>query len=265
MRSAKWFGLTALLLITSALFACGGGGGGGDDVRITSIDLNPATVTAGSIIAVSASISAPGQSVSSLVKNWNVSAGSLSVDAPDFSLLLRQTARGVSAAEVSTTGNTVYWIAPATGGSATISVAVEGDTESLTVTIGASPVTLSVASGAGGSKTCTISANNVTDLYQAAIRLSFTGAWTPTAVTAGDFLGAEEDILTLAMLNQNGFVPLAITRKGNVAGVDGSGILAVITFDPAGGGSSVSQAADQPFVLEIMDLRDSNNQPISID
>jgi len=264
MRIANWLGLTAVVLIAATLASCGGGGGG-DEVRVTAINLNPATVTAGSIITLTASISAPGQSVSSLIKNWNVSAGTLTANAPDFSLLLRQTARGASAASVSTTSDAVYWVAPAEGGSATISVQVEQDTESINVTIGASPVTLSVTSGANGKKTCTISANNVTDLYQAAFRLSFAGGYRPAEATAGGFLGGANEILTLALTNQNGFVPMAITRKGNVAGVDGSGVLATITFDPVQAASSVSQTVLQPFALEIMDLRDSNDQPISYD
>jgi len=264
MRIANWLGLTALVLVAATLDSCGGGGGGGnDEVRVTAINLNPAAVTAGSIITLTASISAPGQSVGSLVKNWNVSAGTLSANAPDFSLLLRQTARGASAASVSTTSDAVYWVAPASGGSATISVQVAGDTESINVTIGASPVTLSVTSGAGGKKTCTISANNVTDLYQAAFRLSYASGYQPVEATAGSFLGGANDILTLALTNQNGFVPMAITRKGNAAGVDGSGVLATITFNPVQAAASVSQTAPRPFVLEIMDLRDSNDQPLS--
>lgn len=255
--------LLAAGLAVVLLGSCGGGGGGDGEVRVTAINLNPAAVTAGSIVTLTASISAPGQSVSSLVKNWNVSAGTLTATAPDFSLLLRETAHGASAASVSTTSDAVYWVAPASGGSATISVQVAEDTESVTVTIGASPVTLSVTSGAEGKKTCTISANNVSDLYQAAFRLSYSSAYRPAEASPGNFLGTADEILTLALTNQNGFVPMAQTRKGNVDGVDGSGVLATITFDPVIAASSVSQTAERPFVLEIMDLRDSNDQPIS--
>ncbi|MBN2080955.1 hypothetical protein JW859_01985 [bacterium] len=263
MRLISKLGLVLVAVIAASLSACGGGGGV-DPVTITAINLNPSTVAAGSIVTLSASISAPGQSVSSLVKNWTVSAGSLTADQPDFSLLLRETARGASAASVSTTANSVYWVAPATAGSVTITVQVDETIKTQNITVGASPVTLSVTSGAGGGKTCTITAHDVTDLYQVAFRLSFTSAWSPDSVAIGGFLGDAGDILELSMTNQNGFVPVAITRKGNVAGVNGTGELASIEFSPSGSSSSVSQA-DVPFVLEIMDMRDSNDDPISFD
>jgi hypothetical protein len=254
--------MAVLSLLALALVSCGSGGGGGD-VRVVSINLNPAAVSAGSVVTLSASISAPGQSVSGLVKNWTVTAGLLTVDQPDFSLLLRQTARGVSATSVSTTAGVVYWIPPTDTGSATITCAVANDSQSLDVIVGSSPVTLSVVSGDGGSKICTVAAHGVADLYQAAFRISFTSAWSPAGAEPGDFLGASEDILDLAMLDQNGFVPMAITRKGDVPGVDGSGTLATVTFDPAGTTSSARGAANIPFELSMVILRDSRNQPIA--
>ena len=256
--------VAAVALAAVLLVSCGGGGGDGDGVTITGINLNPAGVTAGSIVALTASISAPGQSVSSLVKNWSVTAGSLTVAAPDFSLLLRETARGTSATSVSTTGATVYWLAPAAGGPATVTVAVEGDSESLDVTVQTSPVTLSVTSGSGGAKICTIATNEVTDLYQAAFRVNFTSAWQPASAEAGDFLGGANDILTLAMLDQNGFVPMAITRKGDVAGIDGSGTLATIEFTPAQATSATREVAEVPFELSMVILRNSTDEPIEL-
>ena len=257
-------GSVAVAALAAVLLASCGGGGDGDGVTITGINLNPAAVTAGSIVALTASISAPDQSVSSLVKNWTVTAGSLTVSAPDFSLLLRETARGTSATSVSTTGTTVYWLAPAAGGPATISVAVESASESLDVTVQSSPVTLSVTSSSGGGKICTIATNGVTDLYQAAFRINFTSAWQPASAEAGDFLGGPNDILTLAMLNQNGFVPMAVTRKGNVAGIDGSGTLATIEFTPAQATSATREVADVPFELAVVILRNSADEPIDL-
>lgn len=255
-------GSVAAVALAAVLLVSCGGGGEADGVTITGINLNPATVTAGSIVALTASISAPGQSVSSLVKNWSVTAGSLTVSAPDFSLLLRETARGTSATSVSTTGSTVYWIAPASGGLATITVAVDSESESLDVTVGSSPVTLSVTSASGGAKLCTVAANGVTDLYQAAFRINFTSAWTPASAEAGDFLGSADDILTLAMLDQNGFVPMAITRKGSAAGIDGSGTLATIEFTPSQATSATREVADVPFELSMVILRNSADEPI---
>jgi hypothetical protein len=257
-------GSVAVAALAAVVLGSCGGGGNGDGVTITGINLNPAAVTAGSIVALTASISAPGQSVSSLVKNWTVNAGSLTVAAPDFSLLLRETARGTSATSVSTTGTTVYWLAPAAGGPATITVSVESESESLDVTVSTSPVTLSVTSGSGGAKICTVATNDVTDLYQAAFRINFTSAWQPASAEAGDFLGGANDILTLAMLDQNGFVPMAVTRKGSVAGVDGSGTLATIEFTPAQTTSATREVMDVPFELSMVILRNSTDEPIDL-
>ena len=108
-------------------------------------------------------------------------------------------------------------------GNATISLTVDSASKSRDVTFGASPVTLSVSDGDNGAKICTVQVNDVDDLYQAAFRINFSSAWEPVLAEAGPFLGGEDDILFFDMTNQTGFVPVAVTRKGNVTGVDGSG------------------------------------------
>lgn len=263
---AKWLksGAFLALVLLLALSACGGGGGS-KAVSITSINLNPGTPAAGTVVALSATISAPSGDPNSLTKAWTVSAGTLSQTAPDFSLILRDTAKAASANSLSTTAATVYWLVPASAGNATISLAVDTATKSRDVSFGASPVTLSVSDGANNAKIVTIQAHEVTDLYQAAFRVNFSSAWSPVQADPGDFLGADTDILFFDMTDRNGFVPIAITRKGGAAGVDGSGTLATITFSPAAGSSSASRAASDaasPFGLGLVVLRNSADEPI---
>ena len=106
-------------------------------------------------------------------------------------------------------------------------------------------------------------ASNVNDLYQAAFRVTYSSAWTPVTVSQGDFLGAAADTIFFELHNQNGFVPIAITRKANAGGVDGSGTLAVIKFDPTGGTSNARDVSAVPFGLDLVVLRDSDDEPIS--
>jgi len=251
------------LAALAALAACKNGGGT-QSPTIVSINLNPGTALAGSIIELSASISAPGQSVSSLVKDWEVTGGSISTTPPDFSLLLRQTAKVTSDTTVSTTNNMVYWIAPASSGPVTITVTVGQDSEMRTVQVGNSPVTLSVSDGVDQKKICSINANNVSDLYQAAFRVNFGSAWHVDSVVRESFLGGANETLFIGLDDKNGFVPVAITRKGNVAGVDGSGSLATITFAKNQTTSAADPAANRPFELEMVVLRSSSDQPIEI-
>lgn len=257
----------ALALISVVLLfaaSCHGGGGGTSQVQIVKINLNPASATAGSIIELSASISAPGQSVSSLVKDWEVSAGSLSLVPPDFSMLIRGTSKAASddSTTSSTTNSVVYWMVPTTPGPATITLTVGTATKDNIVQVVNSPIVLSVTDGTGGKKVCTVSASNVSDLYQAAFRVNFTSAWKVNSVNPGDFLGSANDTLFIGLSNQSGFVPVAITKKGDVAGENGSGVLATITFDPVDTSSGVSSVADVPFTLDAAILRTSGNQPV---
>lgn len=251
---------TAAALAAALLASCGGGGGGGT-ITVTAVNLNPASPSAGSVVALSAS--ATGTGASAAVKDWTVSTGTLQLTPPDFSLLLRETALGrtASAASLSTSQATVYWVTPGAGGSATITCAIGQSSKSRTVTLGSSPVTLSVTDAAGGKKTCTVAANNVTDLYQAAFRINFTSAWQPESATRGSFLGSAADTLFIGLTSQSGFVPVAITKKGEVAGADGSGTLATITFAPKAA-SGARQALDLPFELGLVILRNSQDEPI---
>jgi len=252
-------GLLALVLMAS----CHGGGGGGT-LAISSINLNPATVSGGTVVELTATISAPGQNPDSLTKSWTVSAGTVSTTQPDFAFILRQTAKGTSASSVSTAAKTVYWVTPAAGGSATITLTVGTASKERSVQIGSSPVRMSVTDGSGGQKICTVQVTNVQDLYQAAFRINFSSTWTPVSAAQGSFLGAAGNTLWIGLTNQNGFVPCALTKRGNVAGVDGSGTLGTVTFAPAHAGSAAGSQAE-PFELSLVILRNSQDQPIALD
>ncbi|MEZ5337910.1 MAG: hypothetical protein R3F46_06550 [bacterium] len=239
--------ITGILLLCAA--ASCGGGGGGTPVSITSINTGGGQISAGSVVPLSATLSGGNGQV--LLKSWSVSAGSLMINPPDFSLVLRETAKSTSETSVATTGPTVYWVVPESAGSATVTLKVEDATRSLDVTFGASPVTLAVNSAANGQRVVTVSANGISDLFGAAFRVNYGEAYSPVSVEAGDFLGPAGETLFLGLANQADFVPVAITRRQGGGGKDGSGVLATITFAPASGSSSAKGASQsESFALD---------------
>jgi hypothetical protein len=248
-----------VVLLAFALASCFGGGGGSPQVNAINID--PGTPAAGSLVQVTGDVT--GNGAASATKSWSVTAGSLSVEPPDFGLILRGTAKAGSAANLTTTAEQVYWLAPTSGGSATLTLSVGGSSKTRTVTLGSSPVGISVADS-GANKQVTVHVSNVSDLYQAAFRVTYSSAWKPVSVSQGAFLGAPADTVFFEMHNRNGFVPVAISRKGNAGGADGSGTLAVLTFEPSGGTSSARGASQIPFNLDFVVLRDSNDAPIDL-
>jgi hypothetical protein len=255
--TARSISLAAVMLTLIGIAACGGGGNK-TPVVINNIVFNPGTVAAGSVIELSANTT--GAALSD-VKTWTVSSGQLAASQPDFSFVLRGTAKAASSSSLSTTNSKVYWVTPTTGGSATVSLSIGSATRSQNVSIGASLVTMELTDAAGGKKVATVRVNGVTDLYQAAFRVLHTSAWQAESVQQGDFLGNTADTLFLGLTNQSGFVPVAITRKGNVAGVDGSGTLARITFAPRSA-SSAREASSLPFDIGLVQLRDSQDRLI---
>ena len=262
----KRFFLTAItgILLLFALASCGGGGGSSSQVSVTAINTGGGSISAGSVVPLSATISGGNGQV--MLKNWTVSAGSLMLNPPDFSLTLRATAKSTSETSVSTTGPTVYWVVPATAGTAQISVTVEGASRTLDVTYGASPVTLAVNSGSNGQRIVTVSASNISDLFGAAFRVNYSDGYTPVSVEAGDFLGPANEILFLGLANQADFVPVAITRKNGASGKDGSGVLATITFQPAASASSAKGASQADgFDLSSLFFIDSTYARIQLD
>jgi hypothetical protein len=266
MAPARVFLLIVLSALALGLSACHGGSGTpADQLKIVSINLNPATANAGSVVQLTATYSGVSGGTSSLVKNWTVSNGTISTTKPDFSLILRGTAKVASASSASTTASTVYWITPLTATSATVKLEVSGQSKTITANVTASPITMSVTDGeTAGTKVCTVKATNITDLYQAAFRINYSSAWHPTSAVQGDFLGTPAQTLFLGLTNQNGFVPCALTKRGSVPGNDGTGTLATITFAPVAGASAVHGASDQPFGLGLVMLRTSKDGAIDL-
>lgn len=244
--------LTGLILLFAA--SCGGGGGS-DPVVVTAINTGGGSISAGSVVPLTATTT--GGSGQVMLKNWAVTSGSLMINPPDFSLTLRETAKSASTTSVSTTANVVYWVVPESAGSATISVTVEGASRTLDVSFGASPVTMSINNGSNGQRIVSVHANDINDLFGAAFRINFSDSFEPVSAEAGDFLGASGDILFLGLTNQSGFVPVAITKKQGATGTDGSGTLATITFAPVGSTSRSSSQAES-FSLESLFFIDSS-------
>jgi hypothetical protein len=266
MRPARVLLLIVLSALALGLTACHGSSQPSTSgLKIDSINLNPSTANAGSVVQLTATYSGYSGDTGSLTKNWTVSSGSVSTTKPDFSLLVRGTAKAASASSASTNSSTVYWITPLTPTSATIHLEVAGQSKDLTTSVTASPLTMSVADGTvSGTKVCTVRVTSITDLYQAAFRINYSSAWQPTAAAQGDFLGTPAQTLWLGLINQNGFVPCALTKRGNVPGNDGSGTLATITFAPVAGASAARGASEQPFGLGLVMLRTSKDSPIAL-
>lgn len=266
MAPGRVFVLIVLSALALGLAACKSSHGpAGPGLQIVSINLNPSSASAGSVVQLTATYSGASGGTGSLVKNWTVSSGTISATKPDFSLILRGTAKAASASSASTTASTVYWVTPLTATSATIKLEVSGLSKEITTSVTASPITMSVADGeTAGTKVCTVNVTNITDLYQAAFRINYSSAWQPTAAVQGDFLGTPAQTLWLGLTNQNGFVPCALTKLGSVPGNDGTGTLATVTFAPVAGASATRGASEQPFSMGLVMLRTSKDGPIAL-
>jgi hypothetical protein len=265
MGAVRFLTLVLVGALALGAVACNGGGGSSTGgLKIVSLVLNPSAPTTGSVVQLSATYSGV-NSTAGLIKNWTVSAGTLTTSKPDFGLLTRQTAKAASESSASTTASTVYWITPTAATTATVKLVVEGVTKEMSASVAASPVSLSVTSGDGGSKICTVRVTNITDLYQAAFRINFSSAWQPVSATPGDFLGSTDQIVWLGLTNQNGFVPCAISKRGSVPGNDGTGTLATITFTPVAAVSSARGASSVPFDIGLVLLRTSKDEAIAME
>jgi len=255
---------TACLVFLIIAASCGGGGGGKptppppQNLTITAINLSPAEVSTGTVVELSATYN-DANLAASYDKTWDVSAGALSLEQPDFGLVLRETA-GFKTASVSLTtkASKVYWFTPAEAGTCTVKLTVGSASKSRSVGVTSSPLSIEVLPGEGDSTIVRVSAKNVSGLYQAAFRITFDSArYRPVSVEAGDFLGGEDDILFLGLTNQNGFVPVGITRKGDAPGVSGSGTLAEVVFAPRSASRAPSGLALAGFDLTLFLLRDN--------
>ncbi len=256
------FAAISFIVLAALAVAVSCGGSKADPATIVSLNINPSIAVAGGVMELTASISAPGKSVANMVKNWTVSTGTLSASPPQFNIDIRQTAQDIGAS-VSTTNSSVYWTAPTSPGSATITLQIEGDTESITTNVGSSPITFNITSGANETKVVTVRANDVSDLYYAAFRVSHSSNWFPASVEQGDFLGTTEETLFIGMTDQTGYVPVGISKRGDAAGENGSGTLATITFNPAAAPPAEgSSASSIPFEFGGVVLENSAGEKI---
>ncbi len=264
--------LSAVLAVFVGLAVVGCGGGGGKPqppppipaLSILSINTNPTTIHAGAYVELSATYNDPSLA-SGRVKIWEVSAGSLTEQPPDFTLLIRETA-GVksTSAILNTTADKVYWRTPTSPGSYTVKLSVAQASKTSTFTVVASPLVLSVQPASGGKTVVSVRANSVSKLYQAAFRVQYDPSrYTPIFAEPGSFLGTENEILFLGLLNQNGFVPVGITLKGDAPGKSGSGELARITFKPKTSSRNSSSLSLAGFDISFFVLLDEEGKPIS--
>lgn len=265
--------VTLFVTVLIACVSCGGGGGGPKpppvppppaNLSITSINLAPAEVSTGTVVELSATYN-NANLAASCDKTWEVSAGALSLEQPDFGLILRQTAGIKSPTAVLTTkASRIYWFTPSAAGACTVKLTVGTASKSKSVSVSSSPLTLEVLPGAEDSTVVKVNAQNATDLYQAAFRISFDSArYRPVSVTPGSFLGGQGDVLFLGLTNQSGFVPVGITRKGDAPGVSGSGTLAQVVFAPKSASHVPSSLGLAGFDLTFYLLRDGRGLPLA--
>ena len=265
---------TVSVLVTVAIIVASCGGGGGpkpppappptQNLTISSLNVSPANISTGTVIELSATYN-NATLAASMNKTWEVSAGALSLEQPDFSLVLRETAGIKSAAAALTTkASKVYWFTPSEGGNYTIKLTVGTVSRTKTVSVTSSPLALEVLPGEGDTTLVRVNARNVSGLYQVAFRVTFDSSrYRPTSVSAGSFLGSGDDILFLGLTDQNGFVPVGITRKGDTPGVSGSGALAQIVFAPKGASRAPSSLSLAGFDLSFYLLRDNSGLPLT--
>jgi thiol-disulfide isomerase/thioredoxin len=95
--------------------------------------------------------------------------------------------------------------------------------------------------------TVTINAEDATDLAAAYVNLNFDAErFTPVSVEFSDFLGTDSEVLTLALTDVNGTVPIGVRQIENsgVLPKDGAGTLATVQFAarPFVGSRGASQA-----------------------
>jgi len=268
------FSLLCALILAALLAACGGGGGKKDNQSyppgtlpesraIQSINLSPSSVTTGTVVELSATYTNPGTFENS-TKFWKVSGGTLSEGAPDFDMILREVAdvSGTSSS-LSTSASRIYWFTPTTPGSYKISLKADNASLDRIVDVTSAPVYLEVVPAEDDMMIVRILGREVSDLYQGAFRILFNPSlYEPLAVQPGDLLGGPDDVLFLGLTNQVGFVPIGITRKGDVPGVNGNGVIAEALFGKREVSHAPRALAIAGFELGLHIIRDSSGEPI---
>jgi hypothetical protein len=274
------FALLAVSLLLPTQSCNGGGkkddgGGGGGTVTIRDIILNPANPGASALVSVTLDAVSTSTPIADRTKVYTVSKGTLYDTEPDFSLVMRGTAQASGATTLTTKQSHVYWITPAATGEVTVSARVDQASRERKVVIGNALASLSVSADEQGRKIVTVTANDVTDLFQAAFRVNYKSSkYQVVSVEKGDFLGADALFIGEKDKTPGGVVAVSISRKLGQTGVEGSGILARIVFaektaSAIGAGDGDAEAgkstdADRDasltaaFALDYITLLDSN-------
>ena len=208
-----------------------GGGGGGGAVTIRDIILNPANPGASALVSVTLDASSTSLGIADRNKTYTTTGGTLYETEPDFALVMRGTAQSSGGSTLTTKQTHIYWVTPATTGEVTLTARIDTASKERKVVIGNALASLSVGADAEGHKVVTITANDVTDLFQVAFRVNYKSSkYTAVSVEKGDFLGADSLFIGEKDKTPGGVVAVSISKKRGQTGVDGSGVLARIVF-----------------------------------
>ena len=231
--------LAAASLVALALFvaSCNGsskktdGGGGGGAVTIRDIILNPASPGASALVSVTLDASSTSLGIADRNKTYTTTGGTLYETEPDFALVMRGTAQSSGGSTLTTKQTHIYWVTPATTGEVTLTARIDTASKERKVVIGNALASLSVGADAEGHKVVTITANDVTDLFQVAFRVNYKSSkYTAVSVEKGDFLGADSLFIGEKDKTPGGVVAVSLSKKRGQTGADGSGVLARIVF-----------------------------------
>lgn len=190
---------------------------------------------------------------------WMTDGGSFVANPPDAWHLVRATA----ATTDTYTGAKAYLKFPSNATSVKVTVLLGEALKSASFTVVNSVVTLTSSSDGFGNTLITAKANEVTNLYQIAFRVYYdTSRFKMTGIKQGSFLGSSSNTLFLGHEFKSGQIACSITKRGEVAGVNGSGTLATITLTPIKSGSS--SVEEEPVSIELDSARTSDGREIAV-
>ena len=231
-----WSVALSILLGLGLIMACGGGGGGGDrqpsNFLITGIELEPAELFAGNTVRVSFTF--VGQRPEGDA-TWTVGAGTLSATPPAGPDLF--TRASSQAGPTVMVGDSLYWTLPDTPGTYGVQVTLGDQTKTLNVSVEENPLAISVVTQEDGDIRVEVAVKPTDAFFQAAFRVVFDPQrFIVVRAEPGDFI---QDPLFFALTDHNGFVPIAVSVKGQDAPrPSGSGVIARVILRPVGNSTS---------------------------
>ncbi len=255
--------MLAVSVIAFLLLSCNGGskddgGGGSGSVSIKGIILNPASPGASALVQIISDAVSTSTPISDRAKVFSVTGGTLYETEPDFSLVIRGTAQASESRTLSTKKNRVYWITPASTGEVTIKLTIGETSKERKVNIGNALASLSITEDNQGRKIVTVTANNVSDLFQAAFRINYhSSKYTVVSVDKGEFMGSDALFIGEKDKTPVGQVAVSLSRKRNDSGVSGSGVLARIIFAEKSTSEVKDTSASAAFAIDYIKLVNS--------